>query len=211
MAPDVPPLPANPPPAGGDRAGGWALAVAGVVVLVLLVVRGYSPETGFRPTAIEPAGVDPNTADAAELEHVPGLGPAKARAVVEHRAAYGPFTSAEQLDAVKGVGPHSVTKAGPFLTIPPPPVPVPDTLERKPPAPAARGAGKIAPGEPPVDVNRASEPELMRLPGVGPTLARRIVLARPFTSVDDLGRVKGVGAKTLDGVRPFVTVGVAVK
>lgn len=59
-----------------------------------------------------------------------------------------------------------------------------------------------------VDVNRAGSAELAELPGVGDTLARRIVEHRsehgPFKSWDDLGRVKGIGVKTLEGLRPHV-------
>ncbi len=59
-----------------------------------------------------------------------------------------------------------------------------------------------------VDVNRAGSAELAELPGVGDTLARRIVEHRsehgPFTSYDDLGRVKGIGAKTLEGLKTHV-------
>jgi competence protein ComEA len=50
----------------------------------------------------------------------------------------------------------------------------------------------------------------MRLPGVGRILAGRIVEARerqPFRSADDLRRVSGIGAKTLDKIRPHVSVG----
>lgn len=51
-----------------------------------------------------------------------------------------------------------------------------------------------------LDPNRAPEEELDRLPGVGPSTARAIVQARdtlPFTSVDDLVRVRGIGSATL--------------
>jgi competence protein ComEA len=60
-----------------------------------------------------------------------------------------------------------------------------------------------------LDPNEASEAELDRLPGVGPGLARAIVAARdtlPFASVDDLSRVRGIGASTLDKLRPGLTV-----
>ncbi len=77
--------------------------------------------------------------------------------------------------------------------------------------PIARPAGKdvTRPGEP-VDLNRATADELTRLPGIGPVLAARIVAARdargPFSSVDDLRRVSGVGAAKLAGLKEFVTV-----
>jgi competence protein ComEA len=67
--------------------------------------------------------------------------------------------------------------------------------------------GKKKPPETPLDINRASAGELMQLPGVGPTLSARIVAARPFASVDDLRRVKGIGPKTLEGLRPHVVAG----
>jgi DNA uptake protein ComE-like DNA-binding protein len=53
----------------------------------------------------------------------------------------------------------------------------------------------------PVDVNTADAEELASLPGVGPVIAKRIVDGRPYASVDDLDRVKGIGAKTLARLR----------
>jgi competence protein ComEA len=63
----------------------------------------------------------------------------------------------------------------------------------------------------PIDVNRASEAELARLPGIGPTLAARIVAARPFEDVDALRRVRGLRHGTLERLRPSVTAGAAVQ
>lgn len=57
----------------------------------------------------------------------------------------------------------------------------------------------------PVDINRASEEELMALRGIGPSLARRIIEHRqrhgPFRSVDDLIQVRGIGTSKLKGLR----------
>ncbi len=57
-----------------------------------------------------------------------------------------------------------------------------------------------------VDVNAADLPELLLLPGVGPKLAQRILDLRnssgPFHSADDLRRVKGIGPKKLEQLRP---------
>jgi competence protein ComEA len=59
-----------------------------------------------------------------------------------------------------------------------------------------------------VDINRADWPEIAQLPGIGETLARRIVQSRtdrgPFLDIDDLRRVKGIGPGRLDAIRPFL-------
>ena len=60
--------------------------------------------------------------------------------------------------------------------------------------------------EAPLDVNRASAPELARLPGLGPVLAVRIVQARPFAALDELARVPGLRRATLERVRPLLLV-----
>jgi competence protein ComEA len=60
-----------------------------------------------------------------------------------------------------------------------------------------------------VDLDRATEQEIDRLPRVGPVLARRIVANRdsfgPFGSIAGLRRVKGVGAATAERLAPLVT------
>ncbi|MBI1992685.1 MAG: helix-hairpin-helix domain-containing protein [Candidatus Omnitrophica bacterium] len=61
-----------------------------------------------------------------------------------------------------------------------------------------------------VDVNAATVAELERLPLVGPTLARRIVEYRQahghFLRPEDLSRVRGIGPKTYEALRDYVTV-----
>jgi competence protein ComEA len=59
-----------------------------------------------------------------------------------------------------------------------------------------------------VDLNAADWPELAALPGIGETLARRIVESRqkdgPFADHDDLRRVRGIGPKTMENLRPYL-------
>ena len=61
-----------------------------------------------------------------------------------------------------------------------------------------------------IDLNRASRADLMRVPGVGPQLADRIVSERDargrFGGVDDLRGINGVGPATVDRLRPWVMV-----
>ncbi len=59
-----------------------------------------------------------------------------------------------------------------------------------------------------VDINQTDWPELIQLPGVGETLARRMVDHRlvhgDFLALEDLQRVNGIGAKTLEKIRPYL-------
>ena len=62
-----------------------------------------------------------------------------------------------------------------------------------------------------LDLNAATAAELEELPGVGPTLAQRIIAQRQtqgkFASVDDLRAVSGIGEKLFAQIAPFVWVG----
>lgn len=51
------------------------------------------------------SSVNLNTADSASLEQLPGIGPALAGRIIDHREQVGPFGSLEDLDAVSGIGP----------------------------------------------------------------------------------------------------------
>ena len=62
----------------------------------------------------------------------------------------------------------------------------------------------------PVNINKANKQQLMALPGIGETLAQRIIDNRnangPFSSVDQLINIKGIGEKRLETLRPYATV-----
>lgn len=59
-----------------------------------------------------------------------------------------------------------------------------------------------------IDINKADWPELALMPGIGETLAHRIVDDRaengPFLEIDDLRRVRGIGPVTLEGMKPYL-------
>ncbi len=66
------------------------------------------------------AAINLNTATREELVALPGIGPAKAQAILDYRNAHGPFKSVEELKDVKGIGAKRFEKLKSELTVAPP-------------------------------------------------------------------------------------------
>lgn len=77
-------------------------------VLAAAEIDARSPRAQVTPGRA--AGIDLNTATAAQLELLPGVGPTLAARIVQDRQANGPFKSVDDLDRVKGIGPGIVEK-----------------------------------------------------------------------------------------------------
>jgi comEA protein len=81
-----------------------------------------------------------------------------------------------------------------------------------PPSSGQSSSAKPVPAAP-VNVNTATTADLETVPGIGQTLARRIVEFRdkngPFDQVDDLVKVSGIGEKSILRLKPYLTVGPA--
>jgi competence protein ComEA len=178
---------------------------------------------GNRPTDLTqgptPAHrIDLNRADRAELLQLPGVGPNLAERIETYRRDNGGFRSVEDLRHVYGIGPATLVRLRPWvcvedaedepdMEIAAVSVKPAGTSAKRPPAPAA--SKKAAGATETIDVNTASAEELRKLPGIGPKMSQAIIDERdraPFKSVDDLRRVHGIGAKTLDRLRPYITV-----
>jgi competence protein ComEA len=223
-------LPASTPPVttawprSAQLAAAFLLGVAGALVFVHAL---GSSRWGSRPTDLYgqnlPAyRINLNAAGKAELLQLPGVGESLAERIDGYRREYGAFRQVEDLEQIHGVGPATVERLRPWIRAQvdatasdrlaaPAHAQSPRTTGKKTVAASTRDLGtkKIASLKGLIDVNRASEEELQRLPGVGPKMAQRIVAERVkkrFESVDDLRRVSGIGPKTLERLRPFVTV-----
>lgn len=122
--------------------------------------------------------IDPNRATEAQLDRLPGVGPAVAARIVAYREENGRFADAEALLGVDGVGPAMLERIRGSISL------------------ADRAARPGSAGSR-LDLNRATEAELADLPGIGPALAARIAAHRdavgPFAEWSDLERVSGIG------------------
>jgi competence protein ComEA len=79
------------------------------------------------------AAVNLNTATKEDLVALPGIGPAKAQAILDYRAQHGGFKSVEELKDVKGIGAKRFEKLKPEVSVSPLP---------RPAGREARGAGR---------------------------------------------------------------------
>lgn len=94
------------PPASSAPRAPFAVAQAPAPAVVL---------TGEGDALRDGRCVDVNRASATELALLPGVGPRLAAALIEARAAKGPFRAASALRAVRGVGPKTLAKLAPML------------------------------------------------------------------------------------------------
>ncbi|GGS20619.1 ComEA family DNA-binding protein [Deinococcus knuensis] len=90
------------------------------------------------------------------------------------------------------------------VNLPPPAAPPTAGATREPPSyPATASVQPLISGR--VNLNTATPEQLEALPKVGPSLAAKLIAGRPYRSLADLDRVKGVGPSTLKTLTPLVT------
>ncbi len=107
------------------------IVVSVLVVIVLLGGAYYSsraseatPRVVYSTSLDEavaeaqsPLVVNVNTAEVADLEELPEVGPSTAQGIVEYRKANGSFRSLDELEEVPGIGPKTLEKIKPFAGV----------------------------------------------------------------------------------------------
>ena len=143
-----------------------------------------------------------NTASSEELQTLSGIGEAKANAIIAYRKEHGGFKDISELMNVSGIGEKTFENIRDRITVG---VTAPNSGT---PTPAPKDE---ATHTTPININTASSKELQTLSGIGEAKANAIIAYREehggFGDISELLNVSGIGEKTFERIRDFITVG----
>lgn len=154
--------------------------------------------------------IDINTAGFDELQKLPGIGPAYARRIIQYRKKKGPFQTTSDILKIKGIGPGTLHKMEPFISLKSDYTKT-DSLAEGPTQ--TQELEKATRKKNPVNrslinINTAGAQKLQTLPGIGAALSQRIIAFRqkngPFKTKNALLKIKGIGKKTLAKLVSFI-------
>jgi len=94
-----------------------ALVLPGLVASAPAALQAQGTPAAAQDSRTAPLNL--NVATAAELERLPGVGPAMAARIVEYRQKNGPFKKVEDLMNVKGIGEKTFLNLKPMITVTP--------------------------------------------------------------------------------------------
>lgn len=159
--------------------------------------------------------VDINSATQKELEDVKGVGPASAKKIIAGR----PYKSVDELSKA-GLSAKAVDSIKPFVTVGSAQSVSVAAAATKATATASSeatksaknaqtkaksAATKLAPGTK-ININNADQSTIEKLPEIGPVKAKAIIAGRPYNSIEDVMKVKGIKGKTFDAIKDYIVV-----
>ncbi|HEY8716843.1 MAG TPA: helix-hairpin-helix domain-containing protein [Candidatus Acidoferrum sp.] len=86
-----------------------------LLVPLLIGALAAGPAQAKKKPPAQPINL--NTANSAQLQQVPGIGPATAEKILQMRKSYGAFKSVNDLLAIRGLGPKRLEKMRKYLTV----------------------------------------------------------------------------------------------
>lgn len=193
------------------KIGNIASTFIWLTVLVFIVTIPFAVNAASTQTKSQTTGlIDLNTASEQDIMALKGVGPATAKKIITAR----PYSSVDELSKA-GLSAKKIEAIKPFVTVgssPAAAAPMPATAVKKP-APATSSSvkkspastGKLAPGQV-VNINTADAATLEALPGIGPSKAQAIIAGRPYTTKEDIMKVKGIKQGTFNNIKDSITV-----
>jgi competence protein ComEA len=165
--------------------------------------------------------VDINNASQKELEAIKGVGPATAKKIIAGR----PYKSVDELSKA-GISAKAVDAMKPFVMVgsaqsaPMAAVVTKATAAKtavtataatapsemtKSVKTAKSAAAKLATGTK-ININTADQASIEKLPEIGPVKAKAIIDGRPYNSIEDIMKIKGIKGKTFDAIKDYIVV-----
>ena len=166
--------------------------------------------------------IDLNSASQKDLEALKGVGPAKAKKIIQNR----PYKSVDELSkaglskkeidglksqvtvgAAPAVAPKVDAKAQQSAKAPEKATPGKDEKAVKDAKKDAKKEqkSKLAPGQK-ININSAGQADLELLPEIGPAKAKAIIAGRPYSKPEDIMKVKGIKQKTYEQIKDSIVV-----
>lgn len=201
----------------------FALMMCAVFVLGMGATSAQAAKKADAQKSVAVGHVDINSASEKELEAIKGVGPATAKKIVANR----PYQSVDELSKA-GLKPKAIETLKPFVTagkvqaapvaatavkaatkaqVPPSAAAADKTRAAKDVKATAKSTAvaKLAPGTK-IDINTADQATIEKLPEIGPVKAKAIIDGRPYKSIEDVMKVKGIKGKTFDAIKDFIVV-----
>ena len=98
-----------------------AILITVMVIVTLGIAARRTAPPGEQPRRIVEFRIDINHADEPTLALLPGIGPAIAHRIIDHRRQHGPFPNIEALTQVPGIGPRTLERLREFASCSQPP------------------------------------------------------------------------------------------
>jgi competence protein ComEA len=203
----------------------YLLSFALMISAAFILGAGVTPAQAAKKADAEKVVsglVDINSASQKDLEAVKGIGPATAKKIIAGR----PYKSVDELSKA-GLSAKAIEKIKSFVTVggatASPLTATAAKAATKVTAPVTAAAtdvkktakevkttaksatAKLAPGTK-ININTADQLMIEKLPEIGPVKAKAIIAGRPYNSIEDVMKVKGIKSKTFDAIKEYIVV-----